>query len=132
MFRRTGLLTATLLLSSCFILCGCGSAENDYCPAGEMRRDANCLKVCNDSTMCEEGEVCFSGLCMDPGVGTCGDGVLNKGEGCDNGANNSDTGACTTSCRQATCGDGLLQDSVEQCDDGNATDETECEYGTET
>jgi len=49
----------------------------------------------------------------------CGDGVVDDGEQCDDGAANSDTepDACRTSCLEAYCGDGVA-DSGEACDDG--------------
>jgi hypothetical protein len=59
---------------------------------------------------------------------TCGDGTKDAGEECDNGLANSDTGACTTACKLAECGDGLVQTGVEQCDDGNKVTEA-CLYG---
>jgi hypothetical protein len=51
-------------------------------------------------------------------VGTCGNGVKDSGEQCDNGAGNSDTGNCTTSCKLNACGDGLVYAGHEQCDEG--------------
>jgi len=49
----------------------------------------------------------------------CGDGVIDTGEQCDNGAKNSDTApdACRKSCKVAYCGDGV-KDSNEECDNG--------------
>jgi cysteine-rich repeat protein len=55
----------------------------------------------------------------------CGDGVVDPGEQCDDG-NAVDTDACTTACRLATCGDGILQAGVEECDDGNANNSDAC------
>ncbi len=51
----------------------------------------------------------------------CGNGELEPGEGCDDGADNSDSvaDACRVDCRSARCGDGVV-DSSEQCDDGPA------------
>jgi cysteine-rich repeat protein len=48
----------------------------------------------------------------------CGDGVVQAGEECDDG-NQIDTDTCLSTCQSATCGDGKLQEGVEQCDDGN-------------
>jgi len=50
----------------------------------------------------------------------CGDGILDTGEACDYGANNSDVkpNGCRTDCRRAYCGDGVI-DTGEQCDDGS-------------
>ena len=52
-------------------------------------------------------------------ISFCGDGVLDGGEECDDGNNNSDTkpDKCRTDCKKAWCGDGVL-DSGEQCDQG--------------
>lgn len=47
----------------------------------------------------------------------CGDGTTDPGEECDDGANNSDTGACTKACKKAACGDGFKQ-TGEDCDEG--------------
>ncbi|MCK6593329.1 MAG: DVUA0089 family protein, partial [Polyangiaceae bacterium] len=50
---------------------------------------------------------------------TCGDGVVNAGEQCDD-ANADNTDACLATCISASCGDGILQAAVgEACDDGN-------------
>ena len=52
----------------------------------------------------------------------CGDGVLDAGEECDAGADNSDTtaDACRTTCFLPTCGDAVV-DAGEACDDGGKT-----------
>jgi cysteine-rich repeat protein len=50
----------------------------------------------------------------------CGDGIVDGGEECDEGAANSDTDpdACRTDCSAPRCGDGVV-DSGETCDDQN-------------
>ncbi len=52
-------------------------------------------------------------------VGSCGDGVVDPGEQCDDGPENSDSlpGACRSDCSLPSCGDGVV-DPGEQCDDG--------------
>ena len=55
----------------------------------------------------------------------CGDGNLDPDEACDEGANNSDTGTCTTACKLPACGDGFMQ-AGEECDDANDIDEDAC------
>lgn len=50
---------------------------------------------------------------------TCGNGLMEEGEECDDGLANSDTAACTSACVAAVCGDGLVQEGVEECDDMN-------------
>ncbi len=54
---------------------------------------------------------------LEPG---CGNGVVEGGEACDDGADNSDTvaDACRTDCVLPACGDGV-PDGDEACDDGN-------------
>jgi len=67
---------------------------------------------------------------------TCGDAILDPGETCDHGAYNWDHGACTSQCRLATCGDGLLFEGVESCDNAEANapgyakcDPVTCQFG---
>jgi cysteine-rich repeat protein len=59
----------------------------------------------------------------------CGDGVLDPGEACDDGAANADDGACTLACAVAICGDMLVHAGVEDCDDGNAANDDLCVSG---
>ena len=54
---------------------------------------------------------------------TCGDGVLDDDEDCDDGRNNADYGPCTTTCNTAYCGDGLLWAVTEECDLGDLNGE---------
>ena len=71
------------------------------------------------------------GLCIDGSCqhSICGDGYLDllEGEECDDGAANSDVepNACRADCTEARCGDGV-QDSGEECDDGNGVDTDPC------
>ena len=59
--------------------------------------------------------------CADPAA--CGNGVVEAGEECDDGAFNADDGRCTPQCALPACGDGLVGPG-EECDDGelNADD----------
>jgi cysteine-rich repeat protein len=51
---------------------------------------------------------------------SCGNGIVEPDEQCDDGSANSDTrgDACRTSCRVPVCGD-KVTDGEEECDDGN-------------
>lgn len=49
--------------------------------------------------------------------------MKDPGEECDEGANNADTGACTTACKSAACGDGFTQ-AGEECDEGASNADT--------
>jgi len=55
----------------------------------------------------------------------CGNGRVESGEECDDG-NSSDTDACLSTCKWATCGDGHVRAGVEDCDDGNLIDGDSC------
>ena len=59
---------------------------------------------------------------------SCGNGIVESPETCDNGGSNSDItrDACRTNCRIASCGDGLV-DSAEACDNGSANSDTEAD-----
>ena len=59
--------------------------------------------------------------------GSCGDGVVDEGEECDD-ANLNNTDRCLNTCRlsEPRCGDGIVQIGVEECDDGNRDNTDEC------
>ena len=59
------------------------------------------------------------------GAGVCGDGVLDDGEGCDDGVDNGDMNSCTSECQLNICGDTKVGPG-EGCDDGNLDDADEC------
>ncbi len=58
---------------------------------------------------------------------SCGDGVVNAGEFCDDG-NADDRDDCLSSCEFATCGDGVIRAGVETCDDGNTLGGDGCNW----
>lgn len=59
------------------------------------------------------------------GSATCGDGVVDAGEPCDDG-NTSNNDGCLVGCKAARCGDGFVRTGVEACDDGNTNDGDGC------
>ncbi len=91
-----------------------------------------CRKLCRNSGDCTvSGEVCSDvaggKLCMpNEAEPRCGDGVLDPGEACDDGEDNSDTqpNACRTNCKKARCGDGVV-DVKDECDEGSANSDTQ-------
>lgn len=88
---------------------GCG-ANSTSCPDGTE----SC--PCDDVGACEDPLSCREGTCV---RGTCGDGLLDPGEQCDEGDDTGDRGACTSLCKLAICGDGLIHAGVEACDDAD-------------
>ncbi|MEE9294419.1 MAG: DUF4215 domain-containing protein [Phycisphaerae bacterium] len=65
---------------------------------------------------------------------TCGNGIVECSEECDDGTTNGSDKKCTTSCTRTFCGDGIVQDpngelftnTNEECDDGNSVDGDKC------
>ena len=53
-------------------------------------------------------------------IGSCGDGVVDINEECDDADDNADDAACTSACLRNVCGDGKLWPGHEDCDDGAA------------
>ncbi len=122
--------------------CGDGEVNTSHLPAGNTVNEQ-----CDDGAgngnapdECRDG----SGTPL-PGTGepcqlpTCGDGVADTGEDCDEGNNlnpnpgrNGESVTCDLNCTTATCGDGDLNISPfadgrgETCDDGNAADDDSC------
>ena len=59
------------------------------------------------------------------GAFTCGDGIRQGIEQCDDG-NTDPTDDCTNDCKAPRCGDGVTHAGVEQCDDGNKFNNDGC------
>ena len=135
--------SATCNASCTFAVCGDGvlnASAGEACDDGAANSDTApnaCRTDCREPTcgdgVADAGEACDtagnSPTCnanCTPAV--CGDGILNPaaGEGCDDGAANSDTvpDACRTVCVRPFCGDGTV-DSGEACDDGVMNGEPE-------
>jgi fibro-slime domain-containing protein len=68
----------------------------------------------------------------------CGDGIVTGGEVCDDGENDGSYGSCLPDCTMGDyCGDGIVQEDFEECDDGvnltvhSRSDEPGCGPGCE-
>jgi cysteine-rich repeat protein len=121
--------------------CGDGLVQNgEACDQGDENRPeefalpGDCTKICELVEGCGDGhkdemEACDSGSAnkapeaakngectMDCSIAECGDGIVNVGEGCDDG-NLEDMDECSSMCLAAKCGDGVAQVN-EACDDG--------------
>ncbi len=70
------------------------------------------------------GVTCDTATCTASTCGTNGEVNTSAGEECDDG-DDLDTNGCTTRCRYARCGDGIVQNG-EQCDDGNDVEVDAC------
>ncbi len=121
---------------------GCGDGEkqgDEECDNGagngddEACTDECTINVCGDGRTgpdeaCDDGNLDNTDACtVACNAAACGDGFVHSShEACDNGANNSDEGYCTSRCLNATCGDGLKSPG-EQCDlGGENSDEGDC------
>jgi cysteine-rich repeat protein len=78
--------------------------------------------ACATGGVCNGGLACANNLCRSI---TCGDGVVDQGERCDDG-NTSNTDGCLNTCVPASCGDGFTEAGVEACDDGNQSNTDSC------
>lgn len=103
---------------------------------GFLYQDGCSYKRCGDGSR-QSGEQCDDGNCNDNDHclstcrnNVCGDGVHNQASGsseeCDNGGANSNSAACTSSCKLARCGDGFIHHGAEECDTSIAPCTDEC------
>lgn len=76
----------------------------------------------------DEGELADGGSEGGPAdpMPLCGDGSIDPGEECDDGAGNGEGAMCTPDCQFAECGDGYHHLAAEECDDGNGVDTDAC------
>lgn len=58
-------------------------------------------------------------------MAACGDGIVESEEECDDG-NTVAGDTCTTLCKNARCGDGIVLTGTEECDDGNNIESDQC------
>ncbi len=105
--------------------CGNGSVEGPESCDGAALDDQTCATLLDASgtLACDDACAFDTTGCSVVGA-SCGDGTIDDGEACDQGAANSDTApdACRSSCVAARCGDSV-QDTGEACDDGAANDD---------
>ena len=66
---------------------------------------------------CDDSNFSNDDGCNDHCQLECGDGVVGANEACDDG-NTIATDGCTATCTIAACGDGIVQEGVEECDGG--------------
>jgi cysteine-rich repeat protein len=85
------------------------------------RRLHELQEECDDGNR-DQGDGCSEACRLEPlpAGPRCGDGQLDDDEGevCDDG-NVSDGDACSNACSWTTCGDGVVREGVEECDDGS-------------
>jgi cysteine-rich repeat protein len=127
-------------LSSAGLVAGCGGGTADDGDGGDWGEATDgdegeaVVTSCGDGILDIPDEECDRGArnsdtepdacrtdCRRP---WCGDGVVDRGEACDDG-NDNDTDDCTSACRLPSCGNGVV-DPGEACDDGNDSDTDDC------
>ena len=102
-----------LVFSSCF-----------YHPAGSVETEGGDTASDDTATLTGADPQDPTGPDADTTGPTCGDGIVDLGEGCDDG-NRSDDDDCNNMCVAPGCGDG--EPGVgEECDDGNRSDADAC------
>jgi len=99
---------------------GVGLCTNQCQPApycGDKSVDGQFGEKCDDGTNTGQPGSCMPGCRGWVPLGTCGNGVVDPGEQCDDGViNGSDASLCDIDCR-IHCGNGVV-DANEECDDG--------------
>ncbi len=94
----------------------CEAGMKPYCDAQGLV--AECLNGNISAHECTQGKVCSAGICVEKSD-LCGNGLMDDGESCDDGADNGKYGKCRIDCSSiAKCGDGVFDASNEICDDG--------------
>lgn len=138
MNRRPNLRSLGCGLLACLVAppVGCGNdgtgevADSGGCNGGRMlpgEEEGDEASSSGEST--STGVESTSESTSDAGV--CGDGVLDEGEGCDDG-NDVDEDGCPSGAvggcaAEGVCGDGIVWSGMEGCDDGNSMGGDGCE-----
>lgn len=108
----------------------CGSDD----PAGDDGTAESCVPGQQQECSCSNGDTSFQ-TCNSAGsaysqcecgatLDSCGDGVVDAGEECDD-ENTDNNDGCSSQCRDEFCGDNVVQPG-EDCDDGNSTEFDNC------
>ncbi len=123
--------------ATCEVESGCGDGtlnpSLEQCDDGNRVNGDGCSAYCRIEFICGDGvcdteagehcEFCAADCCP-----TCGDGVLDGEEGCDDG-NNIHFDGCSAGCTDedsvATCGNGIWE-ATEECDDSNVENGDGC------
>lgn len=100
-------------------VCDDGGVADGKCPDGTP---------CNSNNDCNNAGVCAPDGCSKDCQSneTCGNGIKDLGEVCDNGSANAIGAACEPGCQGGSgCGNGFV-DPGEECDDGGSDDSDDC------
>lgn len=97
---------------------GCSTTCRPIPFCGDSQVNVNKSELCDDGENTGDPGSCETDCSGPVALESCGDGVINNGEFCDNGlaVNGTAQSDCDVRC-QAACGNGFV-DAGEQCDDG--------------
>lgn len=104
-------------LNSCVTAtCGDSIVQSgvEQCDSNELN-GASCVSRGFDGGSLTCSACAFNTTACTNAPATCGNGVVNLGETCDDGNSNQNDG-CTNLCQAAVCGDGVIRSGSEQCD----------------
>ena len=136
-----------MLLSGCTLVTGafereCGDGflqgPEEACDDGNLGANDGCdelcvLEFCGDGVVNNVVEECdATGGCRDDcTLEVCGDAIQDPGEACDDG-NLSPNDGCDELCVVEFCGDGVVNNVVEECDEGNNSPLDLCDDACQT
>jgi cysteine-rich repeat protein len=100
----------------CYTNADCG--PRGQCNSYPTRRTRSCGPTDADPSGLPALQCQWAGWSDCQPAASCGDGIVDSGEECDDG-NSSDNDACTAQCKRNVCGDAYLRVGVEQCDYGD-------------
>ncbi len=122
----------------------CSAGTPSACPNNLVCEGSSCRPSCTMDAHCANGTKCFNGACITP---VCGNGAVEPGEECDEGAQNGAGKTCLASCKSNSCSDskpcaagsycegggckmkkaaGAMCSSAESCGSGNCVDDRCC------
>jgi len=123
--------TATDTMTASGTMSGTSNSGTDSDTDSTTTAGTNSMSDSNSSTETTTGpstDTDVTATDSDTDVPACGNSQLDPGEVCDDGVNDGAYDGCMPGCMEIGphCGDGVVEDGAELCDDGNDVDDDAC------